>query len=64
MTPFEAALAKRIADEIELLRSNLEQRGTVQNIEDFRFLTGRIFSLRLVVDSYFDEVNEDLNKEK
>jgi len=36
----------------------------VQSFEDFKFLTGQIDALKRVKDSFFDEVNEDLNKEK
>lgn len=64
VTPFEAKLAKRIDEEIVRLRESMETRGVVQSFEDYRYLIGQIDALKRVQTSYFDEVNEDLNKEK
>jgi hypothetical protein len=46
------------------LRGILESNASIHGIDDYRFIVGQIFALKRVVDSYFDEVNEDLNKEK
>lgn len=64
MNPFEFKLGKKIEDELTRLRANLEARGTVQSFEDYQFLIGQIKALERVSTAYFDEVNEDLNKEK
>jgi hypothetical protein len=64
LTLFEAKLREKIADELTRLRSNLESRGTVQSFEDYQFLIGQIKAFERVIEAYFDEVNEDLSKEK
>ena len=64
MTPFEAKLAARIDEEITRLRVSLETRGVVQSYDDYKYLIGQIDALKRVSESYFDEVNEDLNEEK
>jgi hypothetical protein len=63
VTQFEAKLAQRIDEELTRLRQTLENRAAV-NIETYHYLVGQIDALKRVVESYFDEVNEDLNKEK
>lgn len=64
MTPFEAKLAARIDEEITRLRVSLETRGVVQSYDDYNYLIGQIDALKRVSESYFDEVNQDLNEEK
>jgi len=64
VTPFEAKLAARIDEEITRLRVSLETRGVVQSYDDYTYLIGQIDALKRVSESYFDEVNQDLNEEK
>jgi len=64
VTPFEAKLAARIDEEITRLRVSLETRGVVQSYDDYNYLIGQIDALKRVSESYFDEVNQDLNEEK
>ena len=61
---FEAKLAQRIDEELVRLREQLETQGAIQNFDDYKFIAGQIFALKRVANSYFDEVNDDLNKEK
>lgn len=42
----------------------LEAPAGIRDISDYKFVTGQIFALKRVTESYFDEVNDDLNKEK
>jgi hypothetical protein len=42
----------------------METRGVVQSFDDYRYILGQIDALKRVANSYFDEVNDDLNKEK
>ena len=64
MTSFEAKLAQRIDEELGRLRSSLENRAAMPTFENYHYFVGQIDALKRVVESYFDEVNEDLNKEK
>ena len=64
MTPFEAKLAKRIDEELERLREQLESPAALKTFDEYKFISGQIFALKRVQTAYFDEVNEDLNKEK
>lgn len=64
MTPFEIKLAKRINEEITRLRGGLENMAAVPTFEKYHYFVGQINALKMVVEFYFDEVNEDLNKEK
>ena len=64
MTDFEAKLADRISEELLRLREMLETPGSMLTFEEYKFVAGQIFALKRVVNSYFDEVNEDLAKEQ
>jgi hypothetical protein len=64
VTPFESKLEKRIDEELTRLRSSLENRAAVPTFENYHYFIGQIDALKRVIESYFDEVNEDLNKEK
>lgn len=46
------------------LRNVLESNASIHGIDDYRFIVGQIFALKRVTESYFDEVHEDLAKEK
>jgi hypothetical protein len=64
VTPFEAKLAFRIDEEIKRLRGHLENRAVIIDFRMYDYTSGQIDALKRVSTSYFDEVNEDLNKEK
>jgi hypothetical protein len=60
-TQFEHELTKLIDADIERLKGILEVGVAVNNFEEYRHVTGQIFAMKRVRDSYCDEVNTLLN---
>ena len=59
---FEAELKKRIAEEIDRLKENLAVGLAVPDYPTYKNIVGQIAALRLVDDSYCDEVQTAINK--
>lgn len=64
---FEEKLAERIEEELIRLRTNLENRTSMlfagESGGNYDYTVGQIDGLKRVLE-YFDEVNEDLRKER
>lgn len=61
---FEIELKKLIAAEIERLRGDLESGLAVNDHSKYREYVGELRALRKVAESYCDEANTIINKER
>ena len=61
-TQFEYELRKRIAEELDRLRSHLETPSTVADYPTYRDLVGQIATLKRIADSWCDDINKLLNE--
>jgi len=61
-TQFEYELKKIVDEELQRLRDCMENRTTVTDHSIYSFYAGQIQGLKLVIDTYCDEVNTKINK--
>jgi hypothetical protein len=59
---FEIELKKRIAEEIERVKSILATATAIKTFDDFRYYAGRLHGLRDVAEHYCDEVATIMNE--
>lgn len=61
-TVFESTLKLVIETNIERIRKNLCDGGAVASMADYKYLTGQIAAFHIVIDDYFSEANQIINK--
>ena len=60
---FEVELKKRIAEEIERLKTNLVAGEAIKDYAQYQNYVGRLAALNLVIGEYFGDVQTTLNKD-
>lgn len=61
---FEGEFKKRIGEEIDRIRDILEAGTSVTDLSQYKFLIGQIFAYKRVINDYFDEVTDTLNRKE
>jgi len=61
---FEKELKKRIEEEITRLTHNIVAGLAMPDYAEYRYNIGKIAGLRLVTDSYCDEIATAINKKR